>query len=1492
MSTYREPLFDINSLSPTQDLAATISKTNEIVDSINTLYAADVFEGDGICTTRADGVVTVNVDPGPGIGIALTGEVTLNFNNVNSVNSTQNDDNLFIGRSNVIYKVNAESILPPTVLGNHLFTGSLTFGVNPFMFGFTNSIGSVVAEPSAAGSPRGVSIKTSLDSGLNLSPFALTRNYILGSDENSAIFNYATTSFNSAFQNKIVVSYYTGIENSSQQIKYNDESTLAWPAKWSWEYSETLTELNVASTVDSDGELQKNTAISYNYNSVNALNSLFTINGKIFISNLQGSSQFVSSPDGSANKVVLTTNNGLISKRFTNRIVTTDIEPGGLLVGDLVAVFLETNNNTYYGKAQANEIGNNNVIGIVESYSAGQATIALSGEFELTTASLEPGTTYVLSQTQAGKFESSELYTSGIIKPVFVAVTETSGILLNSTTSSNTIGSVSLDNNDGNTEQVLEIDSPNYPLKFIAGANIGFNLTTNDEIEIRVVDAAGAQDVFTTVLLNNNESITANSPTDTLSIVSNSLNLELDTDGYSVRIETPNLYTSATFYNSSSSSFVLNPSTTDSTLQFNAGSGITFVQNGSTVTINASISGGVNPSNISFGGPFRILVSDASSAGTTVSLYGGGDGDAFDGATSGHQTIDLALNSNLNITYNPLTQQYSYNGQIYTLHETFSDPNYLPDELAGYMFGRVTVGVGGDLQTNPNNKINRLSRQDVRYFLGIDTEGYIPSINRIFNAWRIYDSSGTQQGNSVTAESKEGFINFQEGSGISLVIDETQGGEPTLMISSNTIPQNAFSSYFVNNEEFAASSTSDSIYFESGDNIELIPSTNNTISFNLTTPNAYTLLGNDGNTNNTNEIDFSAEEYCLVGRAGSEIKPLIADDFKWTLVSSVFEEPVYKLPYFGLVSVSTGSSIVHCDASVSGKINLIATGGITLQADGNSNDGYTITIGGQSGTGPSSGLNVIQENGNSYAVGPTFTTLKFMSGAGVGFTSQSGAAGTNSVVITGNFNSVSPHTVLGNNDIKSGVPVAIPLITDSVLGRLKNNIQPITFNDIKNALDIRYYTRVQYTNDGTTNNLLTALNTVTGSNLKFAAGSNINFSGASTDTLTISSVTKLSSDSNPIFPSIVPANTGTIAIQDGTVVKYGTSTQAITGLKFNSHLDLFGVGQGTTTEYALRKEALTAIPSGYVLATVTSDLGRFTNQKYIVNSNYYETVYGANYYLAVQQYSTSGTKSAGNYNIIANNITASSGYVLFDSINLGKVEFTNKKLSSAYTPAGGTTQTSTFVLEAVNSTTPVILKTVTAASNTAIPDAPMNLHTNNAGIKMIVSGNSSAWLNVAGSETNTVISSSGTINYSNNVTFGNSTTVTFTGAQIVGLNVPLSLHANTHKSVFSASTNSGAVGTDPISAWMVGAVNRSQPTLLNKIALVSGDTKYDFNLSSVATDALLYGSGGTFSNASQITSSISDGTRGPMYLVLNTGQEANLSSFAGPPGQIIMIKKA
>lgn len=1486
MSTYREPLFDINSLSPTQDLAATISKTNEIVDSINTLYAADVFEGDGICTTRADGVVTVNVDPGPGIGIALTGEVTLNFNNVNSVNSTQNDDTLFIGRSNTIYKVNAESILPPTVLGNHIFSGLLTFNVNPSMFGFTNNIATVVAENSSLGSPKGVSIKTYTDSGLNLAPRGFIRNYISESGTSAALFNYATTAFNSNPQNKIIVSYYTGLEDTSELIKNHSSSSLAWPTKWSWEYSETQAVLNVATTVDSDGEVEENPTISYNYNSANAENSLFTINGKIFVSNLQNSSQFISAPDGSANRVVLTTTEGLINKKFTNRIITTDVEPGGLAVGDLVAVFLETNNNTYYGKAQANESGNTNVIGIVESYFAGEATIVLSGEFELSTALLEPGTTYVLSQTSAGDFETNETYTSGIIKPVFVAVTQTSGILLNSTTSANSISSITLDNANSNPQQTLNIDSPNYELKFVAGPNIEFNLTTNEEIEIRVVDAAGAQDVFSTVLLNGGDSITASSPTDTLSFISDSLTLQLDTDGSSVRIETPNLYTSALFTNTGNN-FTLTPTTTNDTLEFVAGNGIVFEQDGSSVVINASISGGVNPNNINFGGPFRVLVSDAASTGKTLSLYGGGgDGDAFDGAASGYDTIDIALNPSLNITYNTTTQAYTYNGQNYYRHETFGNPNYLPDELAGYMFGRITPSPVGDNVSNPDNKIRRLSRKDVRYFLGLATDGYIDSVDKVFNTWRIFDSSGTQVGNSVQAESKEGYINFQQGSGILIEEGMNDGGSPTVKISNTATPQNTFSSYFVDNSEWTAESIADSIYFESGSNIELIGTTNNTVTFNLVTPNDYTVLGNSGNTNASNEIDLSADDYCILGRSGAEIRPLVSDDFKWSLVGSNFVKPDFEMPFFGLLSVVTGASTVHCDASISGKVQLLATGGITLSADGNSTDGYTITIGGTPGTGPSSGLNFVTVNNSTYSVGPDFTTLKFVNGPGVGFTSETKTTA-NTVVVTGTLNAISANSILANASGTDSVPSAFAPSTNSLVGRLNGNLQSVSFDDVKTALDIRHYNRVQYTNNGTDNFFLNTLSAAarTGANLKFAAGTNVSFSGASSDVLTISATTNLATDTNPIFASVVPANTGAVAIQDGTVVKYGTSTSAITGLKYNSYLNLFGVGQGTSTQYALRKEALTTIPTGYTLATVTSDLGKFTNQRYIVNSNYTETVYAANYALNVKQYSTTGIISAGNYALTANNATITSSNFLFDSAGLGKVEFTNKKLSSAYTPSGGPTQSSTFVMEAVNISTPVVIKSVSAASNTGIADSALYLQTNNTGVRLVVSGDSSSWLNVAGSGINQIITSSGTINFGNNVTFNNNTTVTFNGT-VTGLTFPS--HAASHQSTTSINNHTAGSAADKLFAWQVGAVDRSKPTMQNKLAITNTSVQeYGFDLSSVA-NSVLFGT----SAAAAITNQISNSDRGPLYLVLNTGEEANLAAFSGPPGQIIMIKKA
>lgn len=1486
MSTYREPLFDVEAISPLQNLSSVISKTNEIIDNINTLYAADIFEGDGICTTRTDGVVTVNVDPGPGIGIALTGEVTLNFDNVDSVASTNNTDTLFVGRNNLLRKVTAQNVLPPTVLGAHTFSGLISFSVNPSMMGFTNNIAQVVSEFSSNGSPKGLSVKTDIDSGLNLSPNALVRNYESQSSE--AVFNYATTAFTTNPQNKIVVSYYTGLENTNQNVKIDSSSTLGWPTKWSWEYSSTQALLKVATQEDIN-----NTAISYTHNSANPENSILNVTGKIFVSNINNSSQFISGPDGSSDRVILTNSDGLINSKFTNRIITTDIDPDGIVVGDLVVISIETDNNTYYGKAIASQTGNLNVIGIVESYFAGEATIVLSGEFELTAPMLDPGMTYVLSQTNAGKFVAIDAYDTGIIKPVFVAVTETKGILLNSTTAANTISSITLNNGTDN-EEVLNIDKPNYPLSLVAGDNIQLSLTENDEIQIRVVDAAGAQNVFSNVALNYNNVLTAETPTDVLNFVSDSLNLSLDTDGTSIRLETTELFKYFTFNNLIGTSIVLSSNSTEGTLFFNAGDGIVFTQDGQTgVTISASISGGIGPNNINLGGPLRILVSDSSSNTRTLSVLGGtADDDEFDGSASGYVGIDLQLDPTKTITYNFTTGGYLYNGSVYEQHESYINPNYLPDELAGYMFGRVTPSPVGDGISNPDTKIRRLSRRDVRYFLGMATTGYIDSVDRLYSAWRRINSSGNQIGNTVEAITKLGIINFQEGVGITLEEGDI-GGQPTLIINSSATPQNAFSSIIVDGEELEANTVADYFSLDSGNNILLSLGTNNSVNFNLNIPNEYTLLGNSGSTEPGNEIDLSDADYCVLGRAGSEIRPLVVDDFKWSFGSTEYTEPLYKMPFFGLMEVASSGNSFFFNAETSGRIKVMGSGGITVSGDGNPQDGWTLTISGNSGPGPIASLNAVLVNGTTHTLGTEFNILKFANGSGIVLNSVFNPT-SKTVTITPSLSTISGNSIYANIRSSADVPSSLSVSENSVVGRTTGSLTNIPIKtDLRTALDIRHYSRIQYTNSGSSAVLLPALPSaaVSGATIKFSAGNNISYS-VNADTLVISASTVLETDSNPTVKSLVPSRSGSVSIYDGTVLKFGNSTNnAITSQTNYSHLELFAVGQQTTPQYGIQKEKLIQVPNNPTLVNIISDLGTFNTQKYVLNSVQTETIYGSQYILNIKQYNAQGAISNAAYTLNANNVTVNSGSgnTTFTGSSVGSINFVNRKLNSTYTPNSGSTENATFVFASVAANTSTVIKTVSLSSASSVPDSSLTLHTNATGINFIVSPEGTSNLILSGSGVNQIFTSSGLVTFNHNIRFAANRQVDFTEATIVGLSLPITPHALTHQSTTSAD-NHAVLNTsnDRLFAWQVGAVDRRKPTLLNKIAITNtGDTGFSFDLSSVQNN-ILYGT----SLASAITSAISNSNRGPLYLVLNTGEEANLGNFAGPPGQIIMIKKA
>ena len=114
MSTFREPAFDLETLTNTDTVITWLTRTNELISAVNSLYAVDVFQGDGICLTRADGIVTINVDPGPGVGFTASKELTLTLSNVSEVTTastispTLGTDYVLLERSGVLKKVKLE----------------------------------------------------------------------------------------------------------------------------------------------------------------------------------------------------------------------------------------------------------------------------------------------------------------------------------------------------------------------------------------------------------------------------------------------------------------------------------------------------------------------------------------------------------------------------------------------------------------------------------------------------------------------------------------------------------------------------------------------------------------------------------------------------------------------------------------------------------------------------------------------------------------------------------------------------------------------------------------------------------------------------------------------------------------------------------------------------------------------------------------------------------------------------------------------------------------------------------------------------------------------------------------------------------------------------------------------------------------------------------------------------------------------------------------
>ena len=1140
MSNFREPLFNFDTLTNADNVVTWLLRTNDIIDGMNSLYVRDVFQGEGICTTTVNGVITVNVDAGPAIAFTAANKLTLSFIGVSQLSSTNPTspvlatDRLLLDRSGVLRSVNADTVLPPTIKHEHTFNETIKFDkdiwFNPSKLEYS------------AGDRWNSEIKAGLigsleyqgfDSiwyfnnniGLGTSDFyGIVSDSILNNTE--SVFNFCThinpgalTSTNADNIKPTGISFNFNV--GTAPAAWNAAgvgSTTEWPATWKLKFSENTAGFYNYTPTSTDGDdavltMQK----------IGLFDNIVNINGKIYISDIQNSSQFISGPTGTANKVPLTNSSGLLDKKFTNRISTTDfaVTPS---VGDLVVVSTLTDGDAQYSLGIADGIGSSDIIGIVESISANVVTLVLSGEFAFVgAASLTPGSKYYLSQTSAGDFVEEGTYSSGIIRPVFVALTSSTGIILASSSSVTTgIGSVTVNYGEG-SEETIDIDSINYPLRFVAGTNIGFNVTTNNEIEISTTGLAGSQDVFRTINVPSGTDPVASGPTDTLNLTSTTLTITGNSATDTINFEIPNTFKTFKFSRAGASDLTYNPESTTDTLQFIAGNGISFTQNtDDSVIIASSLTGSVSVEDIVFpsGDGYEIFVSDANGVGTAVSLLGSAA--AVGGFDANWSTV-----SNLNvpgkmrvidqITYDAATSNYTFKGEEFSLDSTYNDvlltQYYLPDELAGFMVGRITPSATGDNVTFPSNSISRLTRRDVRFFLGINPEGYIDSVNNVYRTWTI-DSGAS----FVNAESKSGVLRFEAGTGIALS-NPTPGSSDRIVISNTGVAQNAFSHVVLKNssgttiDSYDANTSADTFTLKAGTFVKLDTDTNNdTVTFDLDVPYDYALLGNSGTTDGMGIIDLSGSASCLVGRiGGSQIQAIDNNELRWISTTP----PVMPLPYFGLVRAthSATATFKNLNANTTGQLNLIAGTSVSFVVDDTTNS-ITINSSGTTGQQFNPFISTINENSNLYPVSTSGSNLTFMNGTGVGFSSTGDEDG--NIQISTSLAAIAPRSLLANITLNQAVPAAFSLANGAVLfgdlltGLISLPASPAaeadiaSRNSLKSKLNIGHYNTIIIQNS--TGNLLSRLATtnISGDGLRLVPGTNMSISTTGASDLLIS----------------------------------------------------------------------------------------------------------------------------------------------------------------------------------------------------------------------------------------------------------------------------------------------------------------------------------------------------------------------------------------------------
>ena len=930
--------------------------TNEIIDALNPLAIYDVSGGPGITVTKiADGTAVVSIASGCGLRFDNNISLTLDISGTQETSTVESEDYYIFEKydgTNIttdsadcesLYKIQATNILPYVVSGDHDFVGgdaslflvsAVNFNIESTFVEFkaTNVVLNNNPDATTDGDYDlrenltfvGFTVRASDENptlGYDGSLLAWTsnqnfsvtsdRSFVSDSATTDAVFNFSTKT---ASQDDVFVKLLTGIRTSDDDIG----------AVFGIHANDSINKLSFTYEDETSTEGQVN-LFTARYNE-GASQTEFEIDGKIYVRDIEDSSQFLTVSDSTPYKVPLTNTNGVLDHKFTNRFVTENYDPT-LSAGDVVTFIYNDNTETtediYVTGAQADSETNAKVVGVVEQIAGGKITVALNGVCNYTGAT--SGQVYYLSQATAGAVVTTKP-ASGIVKEVFVGIDDTSILVFSSSNlQTQNFGIIDVDGVD-----TINASTYGDTLSIVAGSNISLSVNTDNELVIAAGSLVDA-DYFKTVNADSG-SVVATISDDTINILGDN---GITTTGSSstLTVSAPNSYGTIEIVgeNTDELDYTLTASSGSDTLVIRSGTGINITSDTNNdiiieaIGVSVPAAGSVGNTELASMPAYAIKASQGD--GTPTDVY------QTDYPLAAYYTVTTDTDGDA-IFVDPDTLNWYYPLTSTVLGSVVASTT--PDEIAGYVFGRVVDELGNV------SEIKALDRAELRLLLGASPDGYLEENNKLFNSWELFDSTDLINNTaSATAQGKSGVLKLVGGPGVSLN-SVTAGGTDAVQIDvTGDIAAFATITNQTTGESLVASTVGSTLYITegnavgwditTGDGIEIYIKSGSITNDLLDPMSENTVKVRTAGTDSTGPEDLYIGEDQMLGRiSGGEVASLTATQVR-TLLGFTSAD------YFKEVECYTGITLEGTvSASSTEKLTIKGGTNVSLDIDGSS----------------------------------------------------------------------------------------------------------------------------------------------------------------------------------------------------------------------------------------------------------------------------------------------------------------------------------------------------------------------------------------------------------------------------------------------------------------------------------------------------------------------------------------------------------------------------